>query len=71
MTQNRLEVENLYLTGIETFMVEYDYLNDLRAVESKLIICPIGAHSDYQSGIVTGMTLDASVDMVYTPRKDN
>lgn len=56
---------------MKTFMVEYDNLNDLRAVESKLIICPIGTHSDYQSGIVTGMTLDASVDMVYTPRKDN
>ncbi|KAF3302240.1 hypothetical protein FPV21_01800 [Carnobacterium sp. PL12RED10] len=52
-------------------MVVNNNLNDLRVVESKLIICPIGVHSDYQSGIVTGMTLDASVDMVYTPHKDN
>ncbi|WP_368646195.1 hypothetical protein AB4027_04750 [Alkalibacterium putridalgicola] len=40
---------------------------DIRAVKSPLRICPIGAHSDHQLGKVTGMTLDASVDLVYTP----
>lgn len=44
--------------------------NDLRAVRSPLRICPIGAHSDYQGGKVTGLTIDASVDIVYAPRED-
>lgn len=56
---------------METFIAEYGSSNDLRAVKSPLRICPIGAHSDYQGGRVTGMTLDASVDMVYAPREDN
>ena len=56
---------------METFIAEYGTSNDLRAVKSPLRICPIGAHSDYQGGRVTGMTLDASVDMVYAPREDN
>lgn len=56
---------------MKTFMVEYDDSNDLRLVESQSGICPIGAHSDYQSGRVTGMTLDAWVDMVDTPGEDN
>lgn len=43
---------------------------DVRAVRSPLRICPIGAHSDHQLGCVTGMTLDASVDMVYSPTDD-
>jgi len=43
---------------------------DVRGVRSPLRVCPIGAHSDYQGGRVTGMTLDASVDMVYSPRED-
>lgn len=55
---------------METFIAEYGTSNDLRAVKSPLRICPIGAHSDYQGGRVTGMTLDASVDMVYAPRED-
>lgn len=51
-------------------MRSYFKTGDLRAVKSPLRICPIGAHSDYQNGIVTGMTLDASVDLVYEPRND-
>ncbi|WP_177192511.1 galactokinase family protein [Desemzia incerta] len=43
---------------------------DIRAVRSPLRICPIGAHSDHQLGRVTGMTIDASVDMVYSPTDD-
>lgn len=55
---------------METFIAEYGTSNDLRAVNSALRICPIGVHSDYQGGRVTGMTLDASADMVYAPRED-
>lgn len=43
---------------------------DIRSVRSPLRICPVGAHSDYQGGLVTGMTLDSSVDMVYSPTED-
>ena len=43
---------------------------DIRAVRSPLRICPLGAHSDHQGGRVTGMTLDASVDMIYAPTED-
>jgi galactokinase/galacturonokinase len=47
------------------------YVNeDYRAVRSPLRICPLGAHSDHQGGRVTGMTLNASVDMVYAPTED-
>lgn len=51
-------------------MRSYFKTGDLRAIKSPLRVCPIGAHSDYQNGIVTGMTLDASVDLVYEPRND-
>lgn len=43
---------------------------DIRAVRSPLRVCPTGAHSDHQGGLVTGMTLNASVDMVYSPIED-
>lgn len=55
----------------EAFIKTYGQVKDLQAVKSLLRICPIGAHSDYQSGRVTGMTLNAAVDMVYSPREDN
>jgi len=40
---------------------------DIRAVKSPLRICPLGAHVDHQGGMVTGMALDSSVNMIYTP----
>ena len=43
---------------------------DIRAVRSPLRICPIGAHSDHQDGRVTGMALEASIDLVYSPNED-
>lgn len=56
---------------LDTFIAKYDQSEKIRVVKSPLRICPMGAHSDYQGGRVTGMTLDASVDMVYAPREDN
>jgi galactokinase/galacturonokinase len=41
-----------------------------RAVRSPLRVCPLGAHVDHQDGIVTGMALTDSVDLVYTPEDD-
>lgn len=43
---------------------------DIRAVRSPLRIAPLGAHSDHQDGRVTGMALDASIDLVYAPNED-
>lgn len=56
---------------MDTFIARYGPSDNIWVVKSPLRICPIGAHSDYQGGRVTGMTLDASVDMVYAPREDN
>ena len=56
---------------VETFISEYNISEDLRAVKSPLQTCLIGAHADYQNGRVTGMTIDVSVDMIYSPREDN
>ncbi|MDR1317938.1 MAG: GHMP kinase [Spirochaetales bacterium] len=38
-----------------------------KTVCSPLRICPLGAHVDHQHGLVTGMALDASVNMMYSP----
>lgn len=56
---------------IDTFVAKYGQSDTILMVKSPLRICPIGAHTDYQGGRVTGMTLDASVDMVYVPREDS
>lgn len=56
---------------MDTFIAKYGQSDNIRVVKSPLRICPIGAHSEYQGDRVTGMTLDASVDMVYAPREDN
>lgn len=39
-------------------------------VISPLRICPLGAHVDHQHGLVTGMTLDAAVNLVYVPEEN-
>ncbi|NBF40850.1 MAG: hypothetical protein GVY14_10585 [Spirochaetes bacterium] len=41
-----------------------------RAVRSPLRICPLGAHVDHQDGVVSGMALTDSIDLVYTPEDD-
>ncbi|MFP4010825.1 MAG: galactokinase family protein [Spirochaetaceae bacterium] len=41
-----------------------------RAVRSPLRICPLGAHVDHQDGIVSGMALTDSVDLVYSTEED-
>ena len=41
-----------------------------RMIKSPLRICPLGAHVDHQHGLVTGMALDAAVNLVYS-RGDN
>lgn len=55
---------------INKFHIVYGEIKDIRSVISPLRICPLGAHIDHQDGIVTGMALDSSVNMVYTPTND-
>ncbi len=43
---------------------------DIRGVISPLRICPLGAHVDHQGGLVTGVALNSSVNIVYSPRED-
>jgi len=43
---------------------------DVRLVKSPLRICPIGAHVDHQHGLVTGMALQASVNLAYYPNDE-
>lgn len=54
---------------VEAFKDKFED-TDIRKVMSPLRICPLGAHVDHQGGIVTGMALDLSVNMVYAPRND-
>ncbi|MDR3591498.1 MAG: galactokinase family protein [Negativicutes bacterium] len=43
---------------------------EIRLVKSPLRICPLGAHVDHQHGLVTGMALQASVNLAYCPNPD-
>lgn len=43
---------------------------DIQIVCSPLRICPLGAHVDHQDGVVTGMALDANVEMAFAPTND-
>ena len=42
----------------------------VKVVKSPLRICPLGAHVDHQHGLVTGMALQASVNMLYSPNNE-
>ncbi|MFW3454687.1 hypothetical protein ACN68H_06990 [Aerococcus viridans] len=55
----------------EMFIQNYGYSETLRAAEPPLRICPIGAYFDYQNGRLIGMTIDVSVDMIYSSREVN
>ncbi len=48
------------------FITQFREEVNISVVKSPLRICPLGAHVDHQYGLVTGMTLDASIDMVYS-----
>lgn len=43
------------------------HLNPSKGVISPLRICPLGAHVDHQGGLVTGVALDSSVNLVFAP----
>ena len=56
-------------TLIEEYKSRFDN-EDIRAIRSPLRVCPLGAHSDHQDGLVTGMAIDASVNLAYSPNKE-
>ncbi len=41
-----------------------------KQVRSPLRVCPLGAHVDHQDGLVTGMALTESVNLLYRPNDD-
>ena len=43
---------------------------DIRIVRSPYRICPLGAHVDHQLGRVTGMAIDRSLLLAFTPTRD-
>ena len=59
-------------TLINKFKEKYNNVNDsdIKIAKSPLRICPLGAHVDHQEGLVTGMALDSSVNMVFAPNDD-
>ncbi|MBN2002177.1 MAG: hypothetical protein JXA21_02370 [Anaerolineae bacterium] len=44
--------------------------DDIHVVYAPLRISPLGAHVDHQDGLVTGMTLDRAIVLVFAPRND-
>lgn len=52
---------------ITLFKEKFHSENNIRIVKSPLRICPLGAHVDHQKGLVTGMALNSSVDLIYAP----
>jgi galactokinase len=44
--------------------------SDMQVVYSPLRVSPLGAHVDHQDGLVTGMTLDQAIVLVFAPRND-
>ena len=46
------------------FFLQFGESDNIGVVKSPLRICLLGAHIYHQYGLVTGMTLDASIDMV-------
>ena len=59
-------MQELIITYQEVFQGD----REIRMIQSPLRICPLGAHIDHQKGIVTGMTLDSSVNLVYCANDD-
>jgi len=58
-------------TLLNKFKQKYDnYDGELKITKSPLRVCPLGAHVDHQEGLVTGMAIDSSIDMVFAPADD-
>ncbi|MDP2426369.1 MAG: galactokinase [bacterium] len=51
-------------------LIEKYHAIGIQGVVSPLRICPLGAHVDHQGGLVTGVALNSSVNLVYSTNKD-
>ena len=60
----------IYMLELKKKLIEKYQSIDVRGIISPLRICPLGAHVDHQGGLVTGVALDSSVNLVYSPNKD-
>ena len=54
---------------VERFRAKFAHV-PTAAVRSPLRICPLGAHVDHQDGVVTGMALTESVNLVFSRNDD-
>ncbi|MDO4562782.1 MAG: galactokinase family protein [Clostridia bacterium] len=50
----------------DVFLAEYPQANDIREAFCPYRVCPIGAHSDHQYGLVSGFAIDQGIKMLYT-----
>lgn len=51
----------------DKFMHVYPTANDIRKSFCPYRICPLGAHSDHQYGLVSGFAIDKGIEIIYTP----
>jgi galactokinase len=54
---------------IKEFKLKYN-VDKAKIVKSPLRICPLGAHVDHQNGLITGFTIDQSINMIYKSNPD-
>lgn len=45
-------------------------VKEVKFIKSPLYICPLGAHTDHQNGLVTGMALNISINLAYSPNNE-
>ena len=52
---------------VEKFEELYPKANDIKRAFCPYRVCPVGAHSDHQYGMVSGFAIDKGVEILYTP----
>lgn len=52
---------------VEKFEELYPKANDIKRAFCPYRVCPVGAHSDHQYGLVSGFAIDKGVEIIYTP----
>lgn len=51
----------------DKFIQLYPTAKDIRRTFCPYRVCPLGAHSDHQYGLVSGFAIDKGINIVYTP----
>ena len=52
---------------IEKFKVIYPEAEDIGRAFCPYRVCPVGAHSDHQYGMISGFAIDKGIEVIYTP----